>query len=256
MTHVGVARFRNGVVVAVDDAVQVAGHAVGDFEQLVVVKRAVLLHKLGHGNRSEVAHRHFVGRGVLDDLGAEVGRTDGAEVLLVGLAVGGVLVQHVGRTGLHLAFKDLEPQVLSLHGLASLAFCFVLGVEGFKLRTPAVGQSWALVGAHEGPVAVLFHTLHEQVGCPEGVEQIAGALLLLAVVLAQIEEVEDVRVPWLDVHGKGTLALSTSLVHVACRVVEDAEHGDDAVGRSVGAFDVRPCGADVVNGEADAAGIL
>ena len=221
-----------------------------------MVKRAVLLHKLGHGDRSEVAHRHFVGRGVLDDLGAEVGRTDGAEVLLVGLAVGSVLVEHVWRARFDLAFEDLEPQVLRLHGLASLAFRLVLGVEGFKFRTPAVGQSWAFVGAHERPIAVFFDALHEQVRRPKGVEQIAGALLLLSVVLAQVEEVKDVRVPWLDVHGKGTLALSTALVHVACRVVEDAEHGDDAVGRAVGAFDVGSRGTDVVNGEADAAGIL
>ena len=189
-------------------------------------------------------------RGVLDDLGAEVGRTDGAEVLLVGLAVGGVLVKHVRRARLDLALEDLEPQVLRLDGLAALAFCFVLRVERFKLRSPAVGQTWASVGAHERPIAVFFDALHEQVRRPEGVEQIAGALLLLSVVLAQVEEVENVRVPWLDVHGKRTLTLSTALVHVACRVVEDAEHGDDAVGRAIGSFDVRARSTDVVNGKA------
>lgn len=44
----------------------------------------------------------LVGRGVLDDLRAEVGGLDGAEVLLVALEVARVFVQHVRRAGLHL----------------------------------------------------------------------------------------------------------------------------------------------------------
>ena len=38
--------------------------------------------------------------------------------------------------------------------------------------------------------------------------------LLLAVVLAQVQEVKDVRVPGLDVDGKGALALAAALVHI------------------------------------------
>ena len=41
--------------------------------------------------------------------------------------------------------------------------------------------------------------LHEEVRRPHAVEEVAGALLLDAVVLAQVEELEHVRVPGLNV---------------------------------------------------------
>ena len=45
---------------------------------------------------------------------------DAAEVLLVGLGVAGVLVEHVGRARLHLRLEDCEPQLLRLDRLARL----------------------------------------------------------------------------------------------------------------------------------------
>ena len=75
-------------------------------------------------------------------------------------------------------------------------------VQLFEFVPPAVGQPGALVRAHERPHAVLLDALHEEVRDPEGVEEVAGALLLLSVVLAQVEEVEDVAVPRLDVNGE------------------------------------------------------
>ena len=112
------------------------------------------------------------------------------------------------------------------------------------------------MGAHQRPVAVGFHALHEQVGDPQGVEQVAGAHLLLAVVLLQVQEVEDVGVPGLQVDGEGALALAAALVHVAGRVVEHLQHGHEAVGGAVGALDVAAGGAHVVHGQPDAAGAL
>lgn len=47
--------------------------------------------------------------------------------------------------------------------------------------------------------------------------------------------------------------ITTTLVDVACGVVEDADHWDDAVGGAVGAADVAAAAADAVDGEADAA---
>jgi hypothetical protein len=76
------------------------------------------------------------------------------------------------------------------------------------------------------------------------------------VVLAHVEELKDVGVPRLEVDGKRALALAAALVDVARRVVEDAQHGQDAVGGAVSAADVRPRRADVVDGDADAAGRL
>jgi hypothetical protein len=63
-------------------------------------------------------------------------------------------------------------------------------------------------------------------------------------------------VPGLEVDGDGALALSAALVHVAGGVVEHAEHWHDAVGVAVGAADVRVRRADVVDRQADAAGVL
>ena len=49
---------------------------------------------------------HLIGVGVLDDFGAEVGGLDGAEILLVALAVARVLEQHVRRPRLNLDKKN------------------------------------------------------------------------------------------------------------------------------------------------------
>lgn len=53
--------------------------------------------------------------------------------------------------------------------------------------------------------------LHEEVGDPHGVEEVPGALKLVAVVLLEVEEGHDVGVPWLQVHGDGALALAPTL---------------------------------------------
>ena len=52
---------------------------------------------------------------------AEVGALDGPQVLLVGLAVARVLVEHEGVARLHLGLHHREPQLLGLNGLASPA---------------------------------------------------------------------------------------------------------------------------------------
>ena len=76
------------------------------------------------------------------------------------------------------------------------------GVKLLELLSPTIGQPGTFVWAHKTPHAVLLDALHEEVRDPESVEEIAGALLLLSVVLAQVEEVEDVAVPRLDVNGE------------------------------------------------------
>ena len=79
---------------------------------------------------------------------------------------------------------------------------------------------------HETPHAVLLHPLHEEVRNPQRVEEIAGALFLLAVVFAQVEEVEDVAVPRLDVDGKraGTFVATLKRGSVSCRSFANNEN--------------------------------
>ena len=64
---------------------------------------------------------------------------------------------------------------------------------------------------HQRPDPVGLDSLHEEVGNPESVEQVSGALLLLAVVLAEVQELEDVGVPRLQVDGKRAWALVAAL---------------------------------------------
>ena len=68
--------------------------------------------------------------------------------------------------------------------------------------------TWGLVRAEEGPVLIFLDALHEKVRNPETVEEVPRALLLFAVVLLQLEEVKDVRMPGLEVHREATLALA------------------------------------------------
>ena len=65
--------------------------------------------------------------------------------------------------------------------------------------------------SHGRRLASRLDTLHEQVGDPQRIEEVARAALFLAVVLAQVEEGEDVGVPRLDVNGECTLTLSAAL---------------------------------------------
>jgi len=59
-------------------------------------------HEAGQGQGGQVADGRLLRRGELHDLRAQVAALDSAQVLLVGLAVAGVLVQHVGVASLHL----------------------------------------------------------------------------------------------------------------------------------------------------------
>ena len=62
--------------------------------------------------------------------------------------------------------------------------------------------------------------------------------------------------PGLEVDGDGAFSFSSALIDIASSVVEHAQHGDNAVRRAVGAADVRIGGADIVDGQANAASIL
>lgn len=59
--------------------------------------------------------------GVLYNLCAQVTAFDGAQVLLVALAVAGILVEHVGCASLSLRLNDGMPHLLSLHHTLSFA---------------------------------------------------------------------------------------------------------------------------------------
>ena len=67
------------------------------------------------------------------------------------------------------------------------------------------------------PIAVVPHSLHEQIWHPQGVKQIASAMRFQAVVLLRVEEVEDVGVPWLDVDSEAAPCVARPGPHAARR---------------------------------------
>mgnify|MGYP001587020265 FL=1 len=170
--------------------------------------------------------------------------------------VGGVFVEHKGVAGLDLSLEDGVPKLLSGDDLLRATLLLVLVEQRTELVAVDLVKSRSFGGAEEGPVTRLLDALHEEVGDPEGEEEVARANLLLAVVLAEVEELEDVGVPRLEVDGERSGSLVSTLVDVARRVVVDAKHGDDAIGVAVRACDVRARRADVVNAESDPASRL
>lgn len=119
------------------------------------------------------------------------------------LTIRGILVEHEGTTGFNLGIQDGEPKLLSLDDLLELAFSFVLFVQFIESLAVNIGQSRAFVGAHQRPVSIRFDTSHKHVRNPERVEQVSSSDFFLAVVLSQVDEIEDIRVPRFEVDAAG-----------------------------------------------------
>lgn len=83
-----------------------------------------------------------------------------------------------------------------------------------------------------------YDYLHEEVRNPKAVEQVARTGLLLAMILAEFQEVKHVGVPGLQVNGEGTLTLATPLVHVPAT---NAMHLMNAQDVRRGKTTVSPC---------------
>ena len=110
------------------------------------------------------------------------------------------------------------------------AACFLIpSVERLKLLSPALKEARALVRAHERPISVLLHSLHEEVGDPERVEEVSRPILLCAIIFAELKELVNVGMPWLKVDSEGALALATTLIHIACCVVKHLQHWHETI---------------------------
>ena len=148
------------------------------------------------------------------------------------------------------------PQPTSLDLFPSSAFLFVLCIQCLKFLTPALEQTRALIWTHERPVCVRLDSLHEQVRDPERIKEVPRTILLRAIVLAQLQELVNVRVPRLQVNGEGSLSLAASLVDIAGRVIVDFEHGHESVRVAVRTCDIRVLSSDAVHSEANATRVL
>src|SRR6201999_2166935 len=133
---------------------------------------------------------------------------------------------------------------------------FILGIELFESLSPAFMEAGRFMRAEQAPVAAALDPLHKEIGYPEGVEKVAGPNFILAVVLAQIEELEYIRMPGLEIDRKSALAFTTALIHITRRIVVNAQHGDDTVAGAIGAAYIGTGGPDIMDGQTDAAGAL
>ena len=82
MAHVGLPRFRDGIVIDVDDTIQVVCNNLSNVVQLLEVVLAVG-DKSRERDRREVADRCLIWGGILDDFRAQIGGFDRSQVLLI-----------------------------------------------------------------------------------------------------------------------------------------------------------------------------
>ena len=244
--------FLNGVEVSIDDLVQILCANSCNFDELLIVKgKTISIDEGRKGYGGEVADCHFIRRGVFDDFCAKIAGLDRAQVLLVRFTIATILVQHVRSSCLDLGVNNGLPELSGLEGASSLSLSLIALVKGVELLAPTVWQSRTFIGTHQSPLLVVDDSAHEQVWDPETVEEVSRPVLLFSCVFLQLQKLEDVGVPRLEVHGEGALALASSLVDIASSVVVDSQHGDDPIGNSIGASNVRVPGPDIRDGDTD-----
>ena len=98
-------------------------------------------------------------------------------------------------------------------------------VQFLELITISILQARALIRTEEGPVTIVLYTFHEQIRRPKSVEQITSTHFFLTVVLAQVKELNEVRMPWFEIDGDRTLSLTATLVDVSCCIVANRYTG-------------------------------
>lgn len=167
MSEVGSLCFFNWVKVLVNDLIEIPSTNSSDVDKLVTFEcESLFVHECREGKGGEVADCHLVWRGEFDDFSAQVAGFYGSKVLLVGLPVASVLVEHIWSSRLDLRVDDCLPELSCLEGPSSFAFPLILGVQLFELFAPNFRQSGTLIRAHERPQLILDDPLHEEVRDP------------------------------------------------------------------------------------------
>ena len=169
-----------------------------------------------------------------------------------------VLVHHERTSSLDLSFKDSIPELLSRDSLASTAFLLITLIQSLELVAVDLMETRGLIRAEERPFTVSLDALHaakrlisiiyasrkgkdvQKIRNPESIEEIASANFFLAVVLAEVKELKDIRVPWLEVDSEGTRTLVASLVDIASSGIIGTQHGHDTIRVPISASNVRP----------------
>ena len=177
-----------------------------------------------------------------------VGRVGG----LVAGAVRGVLERHPAVAGLRERAHHPRVQVTRLDRAHRPPGLLRRAVGVVERVAPQVGQLRHLVGVEQRPVGVGLDAAHELVRDPVGDVEVVRAPGVLAGVVAQLQELLDVRVPRLEVHARRALA-PAALVDRGDGRVQRAQPRHDPVRVPVGAADQRAARAHPRPLHADAA---
>jgi hypothetical protein len=239
VSHIRSPCFLTRVVVVINDFIEVPRDDLGDAVECGEVEGAALV-EAGERDRGEVAHCYLTGGGVLDHLAAQVRALYRTQVLVVRLRIRMVLVQHVRGTGLYLAVYDCLPEFVGFDSFATFALILISFIEFLELLSMTFIESLSFIRAKESPLPVVSDSLHKQVGNPESIEEVPGSLLLLAVILLELQKLEDVSVPRLEVYRERPLPLSPTLIHISRGLIEHFQHRHQSVRVTVRALDVAP----------------
>ena len=203
------------------------------------------------------------GARVLCDLRAQVGAVDDT-VLRVGVrGIHRIAHEGEGRAGLHGALEDQAHEVFQQHGaLGDARIGHAVAVAALPFLAVVVLQRIALhredvVRAHEVPVPIqtLLGHLPEKIGVAHCREHVVGLHAIVAVVGAQVEELRQVAMPSVQVHGHGALA-HAQLVHGHRGVVNHANPANHAAGHTLEAADGTARSANLAQVHAHATAIL
>ena len=99
-------------------------------------------------------------------------------------------------------------------------------------------------------MTILLDALHEEVGNPETIKQIASTLIVITRVEFEAKELLNICMPRLQVDSERPIALA-SLVHILCRVIKHFQHRHDTCGLAIGAVDIGIACADIVDRQPD-----
>ena len=165
MLHVRITRLGGGVVVDVDHVVQHPNGGADGLSDKFLIERAIL--EVGSEvYRSEIAHGGFIGAGIEENLGAEIGAVHHARVILRRANIGGILECDPRMARLEEAHQYLAPEILGFHSLEELNLArfghgLVFLVAFLERRAVEIVQILHIARTEEGPLTLLLHTLHE-----------------------------------------------------------------------------------------------
>ena len=85
-------------------------------------------------------------------------------------------------------------------------------IKCLELIAPNLKESRTFVRTHQRPVLVILYASHEQIRDPKTQEEIPSTMFFRSGVLPNVKELENVRVPWLQVNGKCTRPLKYATI--------------------------------------------